>query len=219
MAHYVLASTHVSSIYPISKLNVIPIDTVRRDVPLPEPDSSILNEHASFASVFSHRATTVFIRVIHGGLILELATPTSSRPARFSFPSPIIPIPGVLIHQFSELRVLVATTSGSLFTLIFPISAEDGTPSFDVAYGSQNWCREHLITAPVEELEGPAHVKDIDCIVIGLSRGRFLRFDCGEDFSMFKLSFLLVYVNNMDFGRLVAGKYSSSPNRVDFLSL
>ncbi|KIJ26033.1 hypothetical protein M422DRAFT_236708 [Sphaerobolus stellatus SS14] len=182
MAHYILASTHVSSLYPISKLNVIPVDTRRRDVPIAEPDPSLLLEHASFASVFSHKSTVIFIRVIHGGLVLELTPTTSNQPVRFSFPSPIILAPTLLLHQLSELRVFVVTTSGSLFTLVFPVSPDDNSPIFDVAFLSRDWYREYLIAIPTEDLEGPVHVKDIDCVVVGLSKGRFLRLDCESDF-------------------------------------
>jgi len=182
MAHYTLSSTHVSSLYPISKLNTIPVDTVRRDIPIPETDSSILTEHASFASIFSHKSTVIFIRVINDGFILELTPTTSNQPVRFSFPSPIIQAPAVLLHQLSEIRVFVVTTSGSLFTLVFPVSPDDNTPIFDVVFTSRNWYREYLITVPAEDIDGPVHVKDIDCVVIGLSKGRFLRLDAEIDF-------------------------------------
>ncbi|GJJ16272.1 hypothetical protein Clacol_010568 [Clathrus columnatus] len=182
MARTILASVHVSSIYPPSHGLLIPIDTVRRDIPLPEIDPDTLQEHASYGSTFSSPETgTIFIRIIHGGLILELITLSTGKATRFAFPAPILPAPTILLHQLSEVNVFVVTTSGSLFTLMFPVLTEENVPIFDVS-STNGWCKEYVINTPAEDLEGPVHVKDIDCVVISLSKGRFLRLDSGQDY-------------------------------------
>lgn len=200
MARTILASVHVSSIYPPSNATVIPVDTVRQDIPPPEVDPDVLQEHASFASTFlSSETGTIFIRIVHGGHILELTTLSTGRTVRFAFPAPILPAPAILLHQLSEVYVFAVTTSGTLFTLIFPVSAEENIPVFDVAPGT-GWCKEYTINTPMEDFEGPVHVKDIDCVVVGLSKGRFLRLDLGQDYGINYCGYInflayLVYLN------------------------
>lgn len=187
MARTILASVHVSSVYAPSNATVISIDTARQDIPLSEADPNVLQEHASFASTFTSEETgTIFVRVIHGGLILELITLSTGKITHFTFPAPILPAPAVLLHQLSELYIFAVTTSGSLFTLNFPVSTEESIPVFDVP-STTGWCKEYIINTPAEDFEGPAHVKDIDCVVVGLSKGRFLRLDIGQDHGIRRL--------------------------------
>jgi nuclear pore complex protein Nup160 len=184
MACSILASVHISSIYPDSLAENVPIDTARSDVPLPEADPDGLLEHASYSSAFSSPSTgTILLRIIHGGLVLELIPLSTGTPIRFSFPAPIVPSPAILLHQLSELRIFVVTSSGSLFVLIFSVSPTQNIPVFDVTAPARVWCKEYLITAPPTEFEGPVHVKDIDCVLIGMKKGKFLRLDCGLDYS------------------------------------
>ncbi|KAF8574446.1 hypothetical protein K439DRAFT_1399027 [Ramaria rubella] len=189
MARSILASVHISSIYSTSQTYNVPIDTSRRDVPIAEVDQDVLLEHASFSSVFSSDSTgTIFLRVIHGGLVLEIIPVSIGRRIRFSFPAPIIPSPAILLHQLSELRIFVVTESGSLFTLTFPLSEAENIAVFDVTPPTPTWCKEYLITSPADELEGPVYIKDIDCILVALNKGRFLRLDCGLDYSIWQES-------------------------------
>lgn len=182
-----LAAVHISSIYPAAHAANIPIDTSRSDVPIPTADHDVLRDHASFASSFSSYITgTILLRVIHGGLVLELIPFATGSSTQFSFPSPILPSPSILLHQLSELRIFVVTRSGSLFTLIFPVG--DNVPLFDTTPPMRLWCTEYLITTPADQFEGPVHVKDIDCVFIGLRPGKFLRLDCGLDYSEFHFS-------------------------------
>jgi nuclear pore complex protein Nup160 len=184
MPRSILASVHISSIYPASLAEDVPIETLRSDLPIPEPEPDVLLEHASFSTSFCSDSTgTMLIRIIHGGLILEIIPLSTGRPIRFSFPAPIIPSPVVLLHQLSELRIFVVTSSGSLFVLNFPVSVTQRMPEFDVSPPARQWCNEYLINTSSDELEGPVHVKDIDCVLVGMKKGRFLRLDCGMNYS------------------------------------
>lgn len=184
MPRSILSSVHISSIYPASLAEDVSIETTRSDLPISVADPDILLEHASFSTSFSSDSTgTMLIRIIHGGLILEIIPLSTGRPVRFSFPAPIIPSPAILLHQLSELRIFVVTSSGSLFVLIFPVSVTLRIPEFDVTPPARLWCKEYLINTSADELEGPVHVKDIDCVLVGMRKGRFLRLDCGVDYS------------------------------------
>lgn len=184
MARPILASVHISSIYPGSLAENVPIDTSRSDVPIPKADPDVLHEHASFSSAFSSESTgTILLRIIQDGLVLEIIPLSTGTPIRFSFPASIIPSPAILLHQLSELRIFVVTSSGSLFVLIFPVSLKENIPLFDVTLPPGVWCKEYLISTPLGEFEGPVHVKDIDCVLIGMKKGKFLRLDCGLDYS------------------------------------
>ena len=183
MPRSILASVHISSIYPASLATIVHIDTSRSDLPIPEVEPDVLLEHASFSSAFSSNSTgTILLRVIHGGLILEIIPLSTGIPTRFSFPAQIILSPAILLHQLSELHIFVVTSSGSIFVLVFPLSAQN-LPVFDVTRPARVWCNEYLITTPSDELEGPVHVKDIDCVLIGMKKGRFLRLVCSLDYS------------------------------------
>ena len=161
----------------------MPIDTARGDVPIPEADPDVLVEHASFCAAFSSEATgTMLLRVIHGGLVLEIIPLSTGTPIRFSFPAPIVPSPAILLHQLSELRIFVVTSSGSLFVLLFPVSIHENIPMFDATLPTGVWCKEYMIATPPDELAGPVHVKDIDCVLIGMKKGKFLRLDCALDY-------------------------------------
>ncbi|KAF8631128.1 hypothetical protein AX15_002475 [Amanita polypyramis BW_CC] len=173
----ILVSAHASSLCPIQP-TAIPVHTARNDAPIPshssDPDQFL--EHATYSSVFNSPATgTILLRVLHGGLILELLSlSTNVPPLRFVFPALILNAPAIFAWDPTELHVLAATSTASLYRLVIPIGAARRLWGEDTG---NVWIREHLIKAAPADLLGPAHMQGVHCVAIGLTHGGLLRIE------------------------------------------
>jgi nuclear pore complex protein Nup160 len=173
-----LLATQLSSLFPPSQITSIPLQTLQQNTPLPPPPdvSGPLAEHASLSSLFHAPTTgTILLRVLHGGLILELLPlSTDHQPIRFVFPAPILPSPAIFLWRSSELHVLVVTTTGSLYRLVLPIG---GVNQLWHDPPSGNWCREYLINYAAGSMDGLVRVLGTHSVAIGQSNGSLLRLE------------------------------------------
>lgn len=172
-----LVAAQISSLFPLQATS-IPLQTARQDTPLPPPphDSDPPPEHAIFSSVLHTPTTgTILLRVLHGGLIVELiALSTDVLPIRFIFPSPIISSPAIFLWESTELHLLAVTEAASLYRVVIPIGNghdlwRDHTPNI--------WPREYLIQTPNILKECLVRVHGIHCVVIGMPNGLLLRLE------------------------------------------
>lgn len=177
MSAGLLVATQLSSLFPSSQVTSVPLQTSRRDTPLPfDPtESDPPTEHAIISTVLHHPITgTILLRVIHAGLILELISlSTDVPPIRFVFPAPILSCPAIFIWKSHEIHVLAVTTLGSLYRLVLPGSK--GKLWHDPV--SKNWCREHLIQNIRETVEAVVHVQGTHTVAIGMRNGAMLRLE------------------------------------------
>lgn len=173
-----LVATQLSSLFPSSQITSISLRTARRNTPLPPSlqDSDPPAEHALYATVLHTPATgTIVLRVLHGGLVLELISLTTKiNPMRFVFPSPILLSPALFLWQGSELHVLAVTKMGSLYRLVLPVGS-NGDLWQDLT--SANWCREYLIKSVAGPMSGLLQVQGPHCVVIGLQNGSIMRIE------------------------------------------
>lgn len=173
-----LVSTHVSSLYAPAQLVTIPLDTIRRDAPLaPSPtDSDPPEEHATYSSTFHSETTgTLVLRLIHGGLTLELVSLTTDiPPIRFGFPAVVLSAPGIFLYAEQELHILAVTAAGSLFRLVLPVG---GGIRWHVEQLRGNWYREYIVKSAGGECEGVVHAQSTHCVMIGLPNGALLRLE------------------------------------------
>lgn len=175
MEEFIVAS-HISSVanYPPS---TVTIQTVRQHLPLPRtPVNSIPTEHAIFASTIDHEITgTIGLRLIHGGLIIELVSLSHSvSPLRLIFPSLVMESPAVFLWEDTELHVLAVTESGSLYRIVVPIQ---GTHLWERDL-ERVWPREYLIRHMPEDTEGcMVHVQGPHCMAISTKGGSLLRLE------------------------------------------
>jgi nuclear pore complex protein Nup160 len=174
-----LVASQLSSLFPASQGIVTPIPTSRRDLPLPPSpsDTDPPAEHASFSTVFHSDTTgTILLRVIHGGLTVELVSLTSDvPPIRFVFPALVLPAPGLFLSDDGQLHVLAITTTGSLYRLVLP--ATNGGKLWQEQFG-KNWCREYDIkNATTEQFSGLVKAQGTHCVVVGLKNGSLLKLD------------------------------------------
>ncbi|KIL68186.1 hypothetical protein M378DRAFT_72126 [Amanita muscaria Koide BX008] len=173
----ILASTHISSLSP-TQPTVIHLQTVRNDTPLPAAtqDTDQLPEHAIYSSVLNSPNTgTLVLRVIHGGLIVELLSLSTDVPSlRLVFPAAVLSTPALFTWGANELFLLAVTCAGSFYRLVIPIG--NGRRLWKEDSGNI-WTREYLVKIPATELIGPVHVQGIHCAAIGLARGALLRIE------------------------------------------
>ena len=181
----ILVAAQLSALYPSSSAISHVLQTERRNLPLPPPhaetDSS--SEHASYSSTFySPHTGTVLLRVVHGGLILELVSlSTDVPPIRLVFPSAILPAPAIFAWGDKELHILAVTSSGSLFRLVLPTVNparlwHDSLP--------KQWCREYLIKSASGQFSGVVQAQGLLCVAIGLTSGSLIRIEAehmGDD--------------------------------------
>jgi hypothetical protein len=174
----ILVSTQLSSLFPSTNAPSIVLQSSRRNVatPTPTPAVDLHPEHASFASiVHSQHVGSILLRVLHGGLIVELISlSTQVPPIRFVFPVPILSAPAILAAAEQELHLLVATITGSLYRLVLP-AANPNLLWHDQA--AANWCREYIIKSVSDLSRGVVQVQGIHCITIGLKNGSLLRIE------------------------------------------
>jgi nuclear pore complex protein Nup160 len=113
------------------------------------------------------------MRVIHGGLILELISLSSDvAPVRFVFPAAILSSPAIFLWESYEVHILAVTSVGSLYRLVLP-----GTGKLWHDQVTKNWCREHLIQNVRGDIEGVVHVQGVHTVAIGLTNGAILRLE------------------------------------------
>ncbi|KAF8227965.1 hypothetical protein L208DRAFT_1490549 [Tricholoma matsutake] len=172
-----LVATHLSSLFP-SHATSIPLQTTRQGVPLPAApqESDPPAEHAAHSSLLHTPLTgTILLRVLHGGLIIELVSlSTEVPPIRFIFPAAILPSPAMFLWDSTELHVLAVTQRGSLYRLVIPV---DNGHELWLNRGDDIWPREYLIKNISDTIDGIVHVQGTDCVAIGLPSGSLLRLE------------------------------------------
>ncbi|KAG6378387.1 hypothetical protein JVT61DRAFT_12642 [Boletus reticuloceps] len=174
----ILVSTQLSSLFPSANAPSVVLQSSRRNVAIPTPaaDVDLHPEHASFASmVHSQHIGSILLRVLHGGLIVELISlSTQATPIRFVFPVPILSSPAILAAAEHELHLLVVTVTGSLYRLVLPAANHNLLWHDQVA---ANWCREYIIKTVSDLSRSIVQVQGIHCITIGLKNGSLLRIE------------------------------------------
>jgi nuclear pore complex protein Nup160 len=172
-----LISTHVSSLSTaLTPLSTV-IRTTRQQLPLPHPldHNNIPAEHAIFASVIDAEATgTVLLRLIHGGLIVELVSlSTDVQPLRLIFPSVLLNNPAVFLED-QELHVLAVTEFGSLYRVIVPLQDRDLWKN----QAENVWPKEYMIKDFPQNTRGCfVQAQGIYCVAISIPNGSLLRLD------------------------------------------
>lgn len=173
-----LIATQLSSLFPSSQITSIPLQTSRQNTPLPPSpkESDPPSEHAAYSSLLNTVVTgTILLRVLHGGLILELISlSTEVSPIRFVFPAVILPSPAIFLWESHELHILAVTATGSLYRLVLPIGRGHQLWRDQV---SSNWCREYLIKNTAGVVDGLVQVQGIHCVAIGMHNGSLLRIE------------------------------------------
>ena len=177
MSAGLLVAAQISSLFPSAQVTSVPLQTSRRNTPLPprSTDSDPPAEHALFSTILHTPSTgTILMRVIHGGLILELISLSSDvPPIRFVFPAAVLSSPAIFLWESYELHVLAVTSVGSLYRLVLPGST--GKLWHDQI--TRNWCREHLIQNIRGDVKGVIHVQGTHTVAIGLINGAILRLE------------------------------------------
>ncbi|KAF9224346.1 hypothetical protein BS17DRAFT_808097 [Gyrodon lividus] len=183
----ILVATQLSSLFPSSNAPSIALQTSRRNVnvaaTIPIADADLHPEHASFTSiVHAQHIGSVLVRVIHGGLIVELVSlSTQVPPIRFVFPVPVLSAPAVFTCAEQELHLLAVTVTGSLYRLVLP------TTSTTLLWHDQvapNWCREYIIKSVADFSGSIVQVQGLHCVAVGLRNGSLLRIEAeriGDD--------------------------------------
>ena len=174
----VLVSTQVSALFPSAKATSIPIQTSRRNAPLPPPptESDPPVEHALDSVIFHSDVTgTILLRVIHAGLIVELISLTHDLPPiRFVFPASVLNSPALFFWQPNELHLIVVTKTASLYRLILP--ARDPTRLWNDTLG-RNWCREYLIKNSPGHSLSMAQIQSTYSVAVALDQGSVVRLE------------------------------------------
>lgn len=183
MASSLLVASQISAIFSSSQAEVIDVQTSRRDAPLPpSPKSSDPPaDHAIYASlIYTERTGTIALRVVDGGLTIELISLTTELPPiRFVFPSLILPNPGIFPFEdrergLHEIHILAVTEGGSVFRLVLPASGDYRL--WRQAF-TRNWCREYHVKHGNGRLSGIVQVQGHYLIGVGMKDGSMLRLD------------------------------------------
>lgn len=183
MDGHILVATQLSSLSTPYQATSIVLPTRQTDAPLPSATSSDhLAEHASHSTFFYSSYTgTILLRLIHGGLILELVSFTHDvSPIRIVFPSVVLPFPSIVEWENKELHILAVTERGSLFRVVLPIY--DGSSMWRHAPVPGNyWFREYTVSKlkPVSA-STVVQVQSAHSISIGLADGSLLRLETRE---------------------------------------
>ncbi|KAJ7929169.1 nucleoporin Nup120/160-domain-containing protein [Mycena leptocephala] len=172
-----IVAAQLSSLFPSLQATSIPIQTTRHTSSLPPvPDvSDPPPEHASYSSVLHTPNTgTILLRVLHGGLILEIVSlSTTVPPVRFIFPALVLPSPAVFLWE-TELHIVAVTSTGSLYRLVLPI---DGGVDLWLHQTSNIWTREYHLKNFSGTTAGLVHVQGTHCVVISQPGGSILRLE------------------------------------------
>lgn len=178
VAGVVLVPTQLSALFPSANAPSVVLQSSRQNIAVPTPTLvvDLHPEHASFASVVHlHHVGSILLRVLHGGLIVELVSlSTQAPPIRFVFPVPILSTPAILAAAEQELHLLVLTVAGSLYRLVLP-AANPNLLWHDQA--AANWCREYIIKSVADLSRGIVNIQGIHCITVGLNNGSLLRIE------------------------------------------
>lgn len=179
MERRLLVAAQLSSLFPSSQVSCIPIQTSRRDTPLPpvSRNSDPPPEHASYSTLLDTPTTgNVLLRVIHGGLIIELISlSTEVPPIRFVFPAAVVSSPAIFLWDQSQLHILAVTVAGALYRVVIPVGVVG--PLWQ-NHPERNWVREHLISHLSDSRwKGLVHVQGTHSIAIGFPNGSVLRLE------------------------------------------
>jgi nuclear pore complex protein Nup160 len=101
-------------------------------------------DHAVYASVFhTDRTGTILLRVIDGGLTIELVSLGADLPpVRFVFPALLLPNPGIFDYGSDEVHVIGVTERGDMYRLVIPVTRDGGPWRQPFA---KTWTREYTI--------------------------------------------------------------------------
>ncbi|KAF8211558.1 nucleoporin Nup120/160-domain-containing protein [Mycena galopus ATCC 62051] len=172
-----IVAAQLSSLFPSVQATSIPIQTTRHTTSLPPVPtaSDPPTEHASYSSVLHTPNTgTILLRVLHGGLILELVSlSTSVPPVRFVFPALVLPSPAVFLWE-TEIHIVAVTDTGSLYRLVLPL---DGGVDLWLHQTANTWTREYHIKNFSGTITGLVHVQGTHCVVISQPNGSILRLE------------------------------------------
>ncbi|KAJ7122853.1 nucleoporin Nup120/160-domain-containing protein [Mycena epipterygia] len=172
-----IVAAQLSSLFPSIQAISIPIQTTRHTSSLPPvPDASDPPlEHASYSAVLHTPNTgTILLRVLHGGLILEIVSlSTSVPPVRFVFPALVLSSPAIFLWE-TELHIIAVTNTGSLYRLVLPI---DGGQDLWLHQTANTWTREYHIKNFSGTIDGLVHVQGTHCVVISQPSGSLLRLE------------------------------------------
>ncbi|KAJ7162628.1 nucleoporin Nup120/160-domain-containing protein [Mycena crocata] len=172
-----IVAAQLSSLFSSVQATCIPIHSTRHTSSLaPVPDASDAPlEHASYSAVLHTPNTgTILLRVLHGGLMLEIVSlSTSIPPVRFIFPALILSSPAIFLWE-TELHIVAVTNTGSLYRLVVPI---DGGLDLWLHQAANTWTREYHIKNFSGGMDGIVHVQGTHCVVIGQPGGCILRLE------------------------------------------
>ncbi|KAF7331760.1 hypothetical protein MKEN_00055900 [Mycena kentingensis (nom. inval.)] len=171
-----VVAAQLSSLFPAAQAIAIPIQS--RHTPslaAVEPPSTIPTEHASYSAVLHTPLTgTVLLRVLHGGLILEVVSLSTSVPSvRFVFQSLVLSAPAIFLWE-SELHILAVTNDGSLYRLVIPL---DAGMVLWLRQTANIWHCEYRIKHVAGTVNGLVHVHGTHCILISQPGGSILRLE------------------------------------------
>lgn len=175
--HFIVA-THLSSISSTPATSIV-VETTRPNSTLAAApqENDLPVDHAIYStSITTPETGTVVLRVIHSGLIIELASISGPvPPVRFVFPSPVLPAPSVFLFEKSELRLLAVTENGSLHRISIPLHNANLWQS-EI---EEIWQREYSIRnfGPESAKECPVHIQSPQCVAMGLPNGDLLRLE------------------------------------------
>jgi hypothetical protein len=134
-------------------------------------------DHAVYASVFhTDRTGTVLLRVIDGGLTIELVSLGADLPpVRFVFPALLLPNPGIFDYGPDEVHVIAVTEHGEIYRLVIPVTRDGGPWRQPFA---KTWTREYTIkNTRGAQLSGLVQVQGPTCVAVGLKDGTLLRIE------------------------------------------
>lgn len=177
MDDHFLVATHLSSLQLPAPSTVI-IQTARQNAPLPSNvQNDLPEEHATYSFVLNTLTTgTILLRLIHGGLIVELVSlSTQVPPIRFVFPAVVLPSPSLFLWEESELHLLLVTDIGSLYRLLIPVNGLKLWQDHIDNIGP----REHFIqNLPPECVKNClVHPQGTHCVAVSLPNGVMLRLE------------------------------------------
>ncbi|KAG6833626.1 hypothetical protein H0H87_004253 [Tephrocybe sp. NHM501043] len=177
MDTHFLVATQLSSLFP-GQATSYSIQTTRQGVPLPAAsgETDTPAEHATYSTTLHTQATgTLLLRVLHGGLIVEVVSlSTEVPPLRLILPGTIVSSPALFLWESSELHVLAVASTGSLFRVVIPIGT--GRDLWRTQ-GANIWHREHLFKDVDVMQDGLVHVQGIHSVLMGLRNGSLLRLE------------------------------------------
>ncbi|CAL1702056.1 unnamed protein product [Somion occarium] len=181
MADNVLVATHLSPLYPPTQASSLVVLTKQSNAPLPLPaaDADLPSEHATYSQIFDSPETgTILMRLLHGGLILELIALTHEvTPLRIVFPFIVLPCPSLLVWESRELHVIAFTNFGSLFRVVLPLQG-GAILWHNTSIPGRKWWREYVVTKVHGNLSRSlVQVQGSYCVAVSLPDGSLLRLE------------------------------------------